>query len=149
MNPHITVITLGVQDLQRSVDFYRGGLGLPTQGIVGEEFEDGAVAFFKLDSGLILALYPHHALNKDAGLDTAPPTGIEPSVGFSLAHNVGSKDAVDQVMAQATAAGATIAKAAYERVWGGYTGYFRDPDGHLWEIAWNPGGFGDDPRERV
>ncbi|HEX5166999.1 MAG TPA: VOC family protein [Thermomicrobiales bacterium] len=143
MHPHITLITLGVQDLQRSVAFYRDGLGLPTQGIIGEEFEDGAVAFFKLDGGLILALYPRHALNKDADLHTAAPAGIEPSVSFSLAHNVGSKEEVDDVMAQATAAGATIAKAAYDRVWGGYTGYFRDPDGHLWEIAWNPGGFGD------
>jgi catechol 2,3-dioxygenase-like lactoylglutathione lyase family enzyme len=143
MNPHITLITLGVQDLPRSVAFYRDGLGMPTQGIIGEAFEDGAVAFFKLDGGLILALYPHYALNKDADLDTVAPAGIAPSVGFSIAHNVGSKEEVDQVMAQATAAGATIAKAAYDRDWGGYTGYFRDPDGHLWEIAWNPGGFGD------
>lgn len=143
LKPHITLITLGVQDLQRSLEFYRDGLGLPTNGIIGEEFEDGAVAFFTLDGGLVLALYPRYALNKDADLDTTEPVESQSSVGFSLAHNVGSKEEVDQVMQQAASAGATIAKAAYDRVWGGYTGYFRDPDGHLWEVAWNPGGFGD------
>lgn len=142
MQPRITLITLGVQDLRRSVEFYRDGLGLPTNGIIGEEFEDGAVAFFKLDGGLILALYPRSALNNDADLDSTAPPGNRTSVEFSLAHNVDSKDEVDRVMEQAASAGATIAKAAYDRDWGGYTGYFRDPDGHLWEVAWNPGGFG-------
>ena len=142
MKPHITLITLGVRDLDRSLAFYRDGMGLPTEGIVGEEFEDGAVAFFKLDGGLVLALWPRRSLYKDANI-TAERGGDRGPFPFSLAHNVGSKDEVDQVMRQAAQAGATMTTPAHDRVWGGYSGYFQDPDGFLWEVAWNPAGFGD------
>ncbi len=134
MKPRITLITLGVDDLERAVRFYRDGLGLPTDGIVGREFEFGAVAFFKLDSGLRLALWSRKSLAHDTGL----PQGGRSPTEFSLAHNVASKAQVDAVMAEAGKAGATIVKPAQDVFWGGYTGYFQDPDGHLWEVAWNP-----------
>lgn len=133
MKPQIRVITLGVDDLERSLAFYRDGLGLPTEGIIGTEFEGGAVVFFHLDGHLILALYPRPELAKDAGLQP----GGGGSGKFSLGHTVGSKAEVDRVMA-AAAAGAGITDPARDRFWGGYSGYFQDPDGHLWEIAWNP-----------
>jgi uncharacterized protein len=134
MKPRITVLTLGVDDLERSLRFYRDGLGLPTQGIVGTEFEHGAVAFFELQSGLMLALWPKASLAHDSGLPQTPPSPTE----FSLGHNVNSRAEVDEVMAQAEEAGANIVKAAGATFWGGYSGYFQDPDGHLWEVAWNP-----------
>ena len=134
MKPRISLVTLGVDDLDASLRFYRDGLGLATQGILGTEFEDGAVAFFDLQGGLKLALYPRKSLTKDAGL----PLGTPGAPGFSLGHNVSSKAEVDQVMGQARQAGAVIATPARETFWGGYAGYFQDPDGHLWEIAWNP-----------
>jgi uncharacterized protein len=134
MEPRIKVITLGVNDLERSLAFYRDGLGLPTEGIVGTEFEDGAVVFFNLNDDLILALYPKHALAKDAKVSAAG----EGPAAFSLGHNVTSKEEVDQLMSQAERAGARITDPAHERFWGGYSGYFQDIDGHLWEIAWNP-----------
>ncbi|MBI3433039.1 MAG: VOC family protein [Hydrogenophilales bacterium] len=134
MKPRISLVTLGVDDLDASLRFYRDGLGLATQGIVGTEFEDGAVAFFDLQGGLKLALYPRTSLAKDAGL----PLGTPSEPAFSLGHNVSSKAEVDQVMEQARQAGAVIVKPARETFWGGYAGYFRDPDGHLWEVAWNP-----------
>jgi catechol 2,3-dioxygenase-like lactoylglutathione lyase family enzyme len=134
MKARITFITLGVDDLSRSLAFYRDGLGLPTAGIVGEEFEYGAVAFFDLQPGLKLALWPRASLARDAGVPQTPPSPTE----FSLAHNVSSREEVDAVMAQARAAGARIVKPAAETFWGGYAGYFQDPDGHLWEVAWNP-----------
>ena len=134
MKPRITLITLGVGDLERSVLFYRDGLGLPTDGIVGTEFENGAVAFFELHGGLRLALWPRSSLAHDAGLTVGPPSPTE----FALAHNVGSPAEADAVMEQARAAGATIVKHAQHTFWGGYAGYFQDPDGHLWEVAWNP-----------
>ena len=143
MKPHITLITLGVQDLERSLAFYRDGLDLPTRGIVGQEFEDGAVVFFKLDGGLVLAIWRRSSLLKDANLIDADGKIERVPTTFSLAHNVGSKEEVDQVMRQAAAAGATITTPAHDRVWGGYSGYFQDPDGFLWEVAWNPGGFGE------
>jgi uncharacterized protein len=135
MHPHITVITLGVVDLERSVAFYRDGLGLTTSGIVGTEFENGAVAFFNLQSGLKLALWPRRSIAADTGLaeQTASPTG------FTIGHNVDSRAEVDSVMAQAAAAGAVIVKAAQPTFYGGYSGYFQDPDGHVWEIVFNPG----------
>ena len=135
MNPHITVITLGVDDLERSVRFYRDGLGLATEGIIGTAFENGAVAFFDLQAGLKLALWPRTSLAQDSGLPVSPPCPTE----FSLGHNVGSRDEVDAVMAQAAAAGAVVVKAAQDTFWGGYAGYFQDPDGHVWEVVWNPG----------
>lgn len=134
MRPHISLITLGVDDLDRSVAFYRDGLGLPTRGIVGTEFEIGRVAFFDLESGLKLALWPRTSLAADTGL---PVQALSPT-SFSLAHNVGSPAEVDEVMAQARRAGAQVVKPAQKAFWGGYAGYFQDPDGHLWEVAFNP-----------
>jgi uncharacterized protein len=136
MNPHITLLTLGVDDLERSVAFYRDGLGLSTKGIVGTEFENGAVAFFNLQPGLKLALWPRKSLSADSGLRFEPSSS---PLEFSLGHNVGSEAEVDQVMQQAQRAGATIVKAAVKTFYGGYAGYFQDPDGHLWEVAFNPG----------
>lgn len=134
MKPRIKVVTLGVSNLERSLTFYRDGLGLPTQGIVGTEFEDGAVVFFNMNDDLILALYPRAALAKDANVSVSPPSPTE----FSIGHIVGSKQEVDAVMQQAEKAGARITDPARDRFWGGYSGYFQDVDGHLWEIAWNP-----------
>ena len=134
MKPRVTLITLGVDDLERSLKFYRDGLGLPTEGIVGTEFERGAVAFFDLQSGVKLGLWPRANIAWDAGVAQSPRSPTE----FTLAHNVGSSQEVDAVMARAQRAGATIVKPAGETFWGGYAGYFQDPDGHLWEIAWNP-----------
>ena len=134
MHPHITLLTLAVDDLDRALRFYRDGLGLPTKGIVGTEFEHGAVAFFELQPGLKLAVWPRKSLAHDTGITQAAPSATE----FSIGHNVGSREEVDAVMQQAAAAGATIVKPAVEAFWGGYSGYFQDPDGHLWEIAWNP-----------
>jgi uncharacterized protein len=135
MKPRISFVTLGVDDLERAVAFYRDGLGLATQGIVGTAFEHGAVAFFDMQPGLKLALWPRRSLAADAGLTTAAPGTAD----FALAHNVDSRDAVDALLAQAQRAGATIVKPAGPTFYGGHAGYFRDLDGHLWEIAFNPG----------
>lgn len=132
MKPHITVLTLAVDDLERSVAFYQG-LGFQTQGIIGTEFENGAVAFFEL-ANLKLALWPRRSLSNDTGLPITQPNPIE----FTLGHNVASAADVDVVMAQAQQAGAVIVKPAAKTFWGGYAGYFQDPDRHLWEVVWNP-----------
>lgn len=134
MRPRIKVLTLGVDDLDASLAFYRDGLGLATEGIIGTEFEDGAVVFFEMNDGMILALYPRPSLAKDAKvqLSSASPTDL------SIGHTVSSREEVDEVMQQAEAAGARVTDPAHDRFWGGYSGYFQDPDGHLWEIAWNP-----------
>jgi uncharacterized protein len=134
MHPHITVITLATDDLERAVRFYRDGMGLPTEGIVGTEFEHGAVAFFTLAGGQRLAVWPRASLAHDTGL----PLSSASAPAFSLGHNVHDRHEVDQVMAQAEAAGARILKSAADTFWGGYAGYFLDPDGHLWEVVWNP-----------
>lgn len=134
MQPRITVITIGVDDLERAVRFYQHGLGLATEGIVGQEFEHGAVAFFELQPGLRLALWPRTSIAHDTGLPLAPASATE----MTLGHNVASKAEVDAVMASAARAGAAIVKSARETFWGGYAGYFQDPDGHLWEVVWNP-----------
>lgn len=134
MKPRITLLTLGVGDLERAVRFYRDGLGLRTEGMVGTEFEHGAVAFFDLQAGLKLALWPRASLAHDAGLKV----GSRSSTEFSIGHNVSSKREVDAVMEQAKRAGAVIVKPAHDTFWGGYAGYFQDPDAHLWEVAWNP-----------
>jgi len=134
LKPRIKVLTLGVSDLEKSLAFYRDGMGLSTAGIIGTEFEDGAVVFFHMNDDLILALWPKTSLAKDAKIAVSPPSPSE----FSIGHNVGSKQEVDAVMAQAKQAGATITDPAHDRFWGGYAGYFKDLDGHLWEIAWNP-----------
>lgn len=135
MKPRITLITLGVDDLERAVRFYRDGLGLPTPGIVGTEFAHGAVAFFELEHGLRLALWPRASLAHDSGLPVGPRGATE----FCLAHNVAARAEVDAVLAQAQRAGATLVKPAHDTFYGGYAGYFQDPDGHLWEVAFNPG----------
>ncbi len=134
MKPRIKVLTLGVDDLERSLSFYRDGMGLPTEGIIGTEFEDGAVVFFNMRDDQILAVYPREALAKDANVPLGPRSATELSIG----HVVGSKAEVDEVMQQAVDAGARVTDRAKDRFWGGYSGYFQDPDGHLWEIAWNP-----------
>jgi catechol 2,3-dioxygenase-like lactoylglutathione lyase family enzyme len=134
MKPRITIITLGVDDLERAVEFYRDGLGLPTPGVIGKEFEYGAVAFFDLQAGLKLALWPRKSLAHDTGIPVSSPSPTELSIG----HNVSSIAEVDALMAQAKAAGAVIVKQAQKTFWGGYAGYFQDPDRHLWEVAWNP-----------
>ncbi|WP_280153080.1 VOC family protein [Piscinibacter sp. XHJ-5] len=135
MKPCITLLTLGVDDLERSVAFYRDGLGFDTKGIVGTELENGAVAFFNLQSGLKLALWPRKSLSADSGLPLQAPSATE----FSIGHNVSSPQEVDAVMQQAERAGARIVKPAQPTFYGGHAGYFQDPDGHLWEVAFNPG----------
>ena len=134
MQNRITVITLGVNDLERALRFYREGLDLETEGIVGQEFDHGAVVFFELQAGLRLALWPRASIAFDSGL----PQSVGDSTGFTVGHNVSSKGDVDTVLAQAQGAGAKIVKPAQVTLWGGYAGYFQDPDGHLWEVVWNP-----------
>jgi uncharacterized protein len=134
MKPRISVITLGVDNLEKAVRFYSEGLGLKTEGIIGKEFEHGAVAFFDLQAGLKLALWPRASIAHDSGLQLSAPSVTE----FTLGHNVGSRAEVDAVMTQAQLAGATLIKTAQETFWGGYAGYFLDPDRHLWEVVWNP-----------
>jgi len=134
MQPRISVLTLGVADLDRAVVFYRDGLGLPTDGVVGREYEHGAVAFFDLAGGLKLAVWAEDDLAHDSGLAKSWPS----PTAFSIGHNVASRGEVDAVMDQARRAGADIVKPPSDTFYGGYAGYFRDPDGHLWEVVWNP-----------
>ena len=134
MKPRITMLTLGVDDLDRALEFYRDGLGLRTQGVIGSELEFGAVAFFELQFGLQLALWPRKSIANDTGLPVTAPSPTEVTIG----HNVSSKKEVDAVMEQAEKAGAIIVKPAHDTFWGGYAGYFADPDDHLWEVVWNP-----------
>lgn len=134
MDPRITVITLGVDNLERSVRFYRDGLGFRTEGVVGTGFEHGAVAFFDLEGGLRLALWPRESLAHDTGLPRSPVSPTE----MSLGHNVGSSEEVDATVERAASAGAAVIKEPRQTSWGGYAGYFADPDGHLWEVVWNP-----------
>lgn len=134
MKPQITLVTLGVNDLERAVSFYRDGLGFPTKGIVGQEFEHGAVAFFELQGGLRLALWPRASIAHDTGLQQTPPSPTD----FTLAHNVRSPEEVDAVIDVARKAGARIVRAPAKTVWGGYTACFQDPDDHVWEVAYNP-----------
>ena len=129
MDPHITLITLGVEDVDRSIAFYRDGLGLPMQDREG----DGAPAFFPLD-GTWLSLFPRESLAADATVG-ADGTGFS---GITIAHNVETRDRVDAVIDEAERAGGVVVKPPQEADWGGYSGYFADPDGHLWEVAWNP-----------
>ena len=139
MDPRIDVITLGVRDLERSLEFYRA-LGLSSSGVIGTEFPgdetnpSGIAAMFELAGGLILALYPRTELAKDAKLTFGPPRTGE----FSIGQLVASKPDVDALLAKAEAAGATLTDEPHDRPWGIYSGYFRDLDGHLWEIIWNP-----------
>ena len=140
LRARINVITLGVDDLQRALAFYREGLGLSSSGIVGTEYPGdevnpaGNAAMFTLDDGLVLSLYPRTELAKDAKVPFGPPKTGE----FSIGHAVASKAEVDALLSQAEAAGATLTDRPHDRPWGIYSGYFRDPDGHLWEILYNP-----------
>jgi uncharacterized glyoxalase superfamily protein PhnB len=134
VKPRITVLTLGVDDLERSLKFYRDGLGFSSPGIVGTEFEHGAVAFFALESGLQLAIWKRNDIAYDARMAQTGPSAVE----FTMGHNVGCKEDVDAIMEQAQKAGAAITMPAHDTFWGGYAGYFQDPDGHLWEVVWNP-----------
>lgn len=140
MKPRLNVITLGVNDLETSLRFYRDGLGLPTRGIIATEFKGtetdpaGAVVFFELQGGLILALYPRGELAKDARVPVTAACAVELSLGYL----VGRREEVDEILGKARAAGGTITDRPHDRAWGIYSGYFKDPDGHLWEIIWNP-----------
>ena len=128
MEPRISIITLGVTDLPRAVEFYRDGLGL---NLYDENTE--SIAFFQ-NRGTWLALYPREALAEDVGID-AEGSGFS---GVTLAHNVRTREEVDALLDVAVAAGADLLKPAEDTFWGGYSGYFADPEGYLWEVAWNP-----------
>jgi catechol 2,3-dioxygenase-like lactoylglutathione lyase family enzyme len=141
MEPKVNFITLAVTDMEQSLAFYRDGLGLQTKGVIGNEFTDnatgasGTIIFFEMLGGsLLLGLYGRADLAKDAGIDLSPPSSVE----FSLGHAVNSKEEVDALLARVQTIGATMLEPAHTRPWGVYSGYFKDPDGHLWEIAWNP-----------
>ncbi len=142
MESRIHVITLAVADLERALAFYREGLGLDSAGVIATEFGGdaenpaGDIALFHLDGGLSLALYPRTELAKDAGIPLGPPKSGE----FSIGQLVASEQDVDALLARAEAAGATLTGPPHNRPWGIYSGYFRDLDGHLWEIIWNPEG---------
>jgi len=134
MKPRINVLSLGVDNLETALRFYRDGLGLPTEGIIGQEFEHGEVAFFDLAHGFKLALFARRDIAHDAGIKETPRSPTE----FTIGHNVASESEVDQVMRRAIASGARLVKPAQKTFWGGYAGYFQDPDDHLWEIVYNP-----------
>ena len=140
MKSRIHVITLAVDDLERSLRFYRDGLGLGSGRLLGTEFAGdethaaGAVVLFELERGLMLCLYPRSELAKDAGVRVSTATPGELSIG----HAVESRAAVDALIARAAAAGARVTNVPHDRPWGIYSGYFEDPDGHLWEVLWNP-----------
>lgn len=140
MHPRLSFINLGVENLERSLAFYRDGLGLPTQGIVGSEFHDersgasGAIVFFELQGGIMLGLYERSNLAKDAAIPHDPPSSVE----FSLGYAVKTKEEVDTLLERAKQAGATMTDSVHARPWGVYSGYFKDPDGHLWEVTWDP-----------
>ena len=134
MKQRLSILTIGVDDLDRALAFYRDGLGLTTKGIVGTEYEYGAVVFFELESGLLLALWPRDSIARDTGLSRSAPSPTE----FTLGQLVRTREEVHATLEQAERAGGHIVKAPGPTFWGGYGGYLQDPDGHLWEIAWNP-----------
>ena len=139
MEPRVDVITLAVEDLERALRFYRDGLGFESRGVIGAQWTDeesganGAIAVFKFESGLLLSLYPRSDLAKDAAVPAGPARPGE----FSLGQLVQSRAEVDELIEKAEAAGAAVTTLR-DRPWGIYSGYFRDLDGHLWEIIWNP-----------
>lgn len=128
MEPRLNIVTLGVRNLDRAIKFYKDGLGWPLSSISGGDF-----AIFKLSTGTALALFPRHLLAKDACLEDSGGFG-----GITLAQNVSSKEEVDRALLQAVESGGALLKAACDTEWGGYCGYFADPDGYTWEIAWTP-----------
>jgi uncharacterized glyoxalase superfamily protein PhnB len=134
LEPRFTILTLGVDDLEKSFKFYHDGMGLPSKGIIGKEFEHGEIAFFDLKNGMILALYSKNNLAWDSQLKNGKSSSTE----FSIGYTTRSEAEVDSIMEQARRAGAKIARPAQKTFWGGYSGYFQDPDEHLWEIAYNP-----------
>lgn len=134
MKQRINLLTLGVSNLKQSMKFYQEGMGWQTQGIVGTEFENGAVVLFELNNGILLCLYERKNLAWDSNVKLRPDSSTE----FSMGYFVNSDKEVDAVMTQAEKAGAKITKPAQEAFWGGYHGYFRDVDGHLWEVGHNP-----------
>ena len=142
MKPRISVVTIAVSDLEQSLAFYRDGLGLSTEGIVGREFEHGAVAFFTLSGGLKFAIWAQADIAHDTGLAKTP---VSPT-SFTIGHNVASREEVDATMNEAARAGAKIIKPAQDTFYGGYAGYFQDPDGHVWEVVWNPAAIPDDKK---
>jgi len=139
VEPRVDVITLAVEDLERALRFYRDGLGFESRGVIGTQWTDeesganGAIAVFKLESGLLLSLYPRSDLAKDAAIPAGPARPGE----FSLGQLVQSRAEVDELIEKAEAAGAAVTTPR-DRPWGIYSGYLRDLDGHLWEIIWNP-----------
>jgi uncharacterized protein len=134
MEARISVLTLGVDDLERAVRFYRDGLGFATEGVVGEHIEHGAVAFFGLAAGMRLALYPRASIAHDSHVPHGPRSASE----FTIGHNVTSPARVDMLMALAQEAGGRVTQPPRATDWGGYAGSFQDPDGHVWEVVWNP-----------
>ena len=141
MKPRIHLIKLAVEDLERSLAFYRDGLGLETEGLVGTEFQgdetnpNGTIALFRLGRGMVLSLFPRSELAKDARV----PFAAGKSGEFSMGHAVDTREEVDEMIAGAVASGASVTDPPHDRPWGIYSGYFQDPDGHLWEILHHPG----------
>lgn len=132
MEPRISVVTLGVADLQRSYDFYKNGLGFPTR-----MTPEGGIVLFATSSGTRLMLYPYAKLAADAAFKSPGGQRNAEFPGFTFGHCVRSRKEVDAVLAQAVKAGGTLAKAPTEASWGGYSGYFRDPDGYSWEVLYS------------
>lgn len=130
MRARFGMITLGVDDLDRAMTFYRDGLGFESEGIIGQEYERGAAVMFRLEDGLLLMLFSRADLGHDAGLAASPPSATE----FSIGHNVSSEA---EVVRRAERAGARVPMPPRKTFWGGYAGYFQDPDGHLWEVLYN------------
>ncbi len=134
METRFALLTLGVNNLEKSYKFYHDGLGFPSKGIVGKEFEHGEVAFFDMKNGIKLAIYSRENLAWDAEIPQTPSSSTE----FSIGYNAKDKSEVDSIIELANRAGAKITKPAQKAFWGGYHGYFEDLDGHLWEILWSP-----------
>lgn len=134
MKQRLNILTLGVKDLKKSMEFYQKGLGWQTQGIVGAEYENGAIVLFELSNGQMLSLYERKNLAWDSEVELQPASATE----FSIGYFVSSDQEVDAILEQANTAGAKITKSAQKAFWGGYHGYFQDIDGHLWEIGHNP-----------
>jgi predicted lactoylglutathione lyase len=135
MKPRINVITIAVNNLEKSFDFYSIGLGWQSDGIVGADIENGAVAFFNLSNGLVLALWPKQSLLNDANINEVEQSQ---TTSFSLGYNVNSKEDVDEAIRIAIQSGGQLVDPAADRAWGGYSGYFKDLDGHLWDVVYNP-----------